>query len=153
MNRKNAAFALVELLIVVTIIGILAALVIPQFTEASYEAKNSALSSDLHTLRSQCELFKLQHQHRYPHQMPGVTDGPTFMAVLMGKTNSDGTTTGTPAFGPYLKEWPTNEFVVGAAGGQLTLGNTAGLAGCTTGWYFDITQGKMSAGDPAHRGL
>jgi prepilin-type N-terminal cleavage/methylation domain-containing protein len=47
MERKG--FTLVEILIVVIILGILAAIVVPQFTEAGSDAKVSALSSDLVT--------------------------------------------------------------------------------------------------------
>ena len=54
--RANRGFTLVEILIVVVILGILAAIVIPQFTEASTEAKLSSLCSDLQTIvrRSSC---------------------------------------------------------------------------------------------------
>ena len=50
-NRKG--FTLVEILIVVIILGILAAIVIPQFTSASSDARQSSLTSQLQTLRSQ----------------------------------------------------------------------------------------------------
>ncbi|MEM9111640.1 MAG: prepilin-type N-terminal cleavage/methylation domain-containing protein, partial [Planctomycetota bacterium] len=51
MVRKG--FTLVEILIVVVILGILAAIVIPQFTNASEAAKASSVLSQLQTLRSQ----------------------------------------------------------------------------------------------------
>ena len=41
-NRVSKAFTLVEILIVVVILGILAAIVIPQFTNASQEAQTVA---------------------------------------------------------------------------------------------------------------
>jgi len=64
--RKSKAFTLVEILIVVIILGILAAIVIPQFTNASQDARKSSLVSQLQTLRSQIELFKLQHGDTLP---------------------------------------------------------------------------------------
>ena len=65
--RKNSGFTLIEILIVVIILGILAAIVIPQFTNASNDARNSSLASQLQTLRSQVELFKLQHNETLPN--------------------------------------------------------------------------------------
>ena len=46
-KRKNSGFTLVEILIVVVILGILAAIVIPQFSQASNEARESSLKSNL----------------------------------------------------------------------------------------------------------
>ena len=60
-TRAPRGFTLVEILIVVIILGILAAIVIPQFTNASQNARESSLQSTLQTLRSQIQLYKLQH--------------------------------------------------------------------------------------------
>ncbi|MHC4171078.1 MAG: type II secretion system protein [Planctomycetota bacterium] len=64
--KARSGFTLVEILIVVVILGILAAIVIPQFTEASTEAKTSSLMTDLQTMRSQIELYKIQHNDDLP---------------------------------------------------------------------------------------
>lgn len=60
-KRVRRAFTLIEILIVVVILGILAAIVIPQFTDASQEASASNLASQLQTIRSQVELFNVQN--------------------------------------------------------------------------------------------
>ena len=62
MRNRNAqrAFTLIEILIVVVILGILAAIVIPQFTDASQEAQRSSVVSQLQTIRGQVELFRVQ---------------------------------------------------------------------------------------------
>ena len=66
--RRNIkrGFTLVEILIVVIILGILAAIVIPQFTNASQDARRSSLASTVQTVRSQIELYKLQHGDQLP---------------------------------------------------------------------------------------
>src|SRR5260221_2459627 len=63
-NRRG--FTLVEILIVVVILGILAAMVIPKFANASGEAKRNSLSSSLQALRGQIELYMLQHGDAAP---------------------------------------------------------------------------------------
>ena len=59
-NQSRKAFTLIEILIVVVILGILAAIVIPQFTDASDQANVASIKSQLQTLRSQIELFRVQ---------------------------------------------------------------------------------------------
>jgi general secretion pathway protein G len=109
--KTKSGFTLVEILIVVVILGILAAIVIPQFTEASTEAKTSSLVSDLQTIRSQIELFKIQHNDLYPGQADAASDivPATFVTDLTGQT-----TVGTKTFGPYLQKMPSNQFVNGS---------------------------------------
>jgi general secretion pathway protein G len=60
-HRSSRGFTLIEILIVVVILGILAAIVIPQFTDASQEAAASNLRSQLQTIRSQIELYNVQN--------------------------------------------------------------------------------------------
>ena len=61
--RKTArkAFTLIEILIVVVILGILAAVVIPQFTNAADDANDASVRTQLQTLRSQIELYRAQN--------------------------------------------------------------------------------------------
>src|SRR3990170_4630767 len=101
-------FTLVEILIVVIILGILAAIVIPQFTNASEDARESALVSQLQTLRSQLELYKLQHRDNYPTDT-GASDGAWNWDLLTQITDEDGAafvagTSTTGPFGPYLQD-------------------------------------------------
>jgi general secretion pathway protein G len=139
----KAGFTLVEILIVVVILGILAAIVIPQFTEASTEAKTSSLMSDLQTVRSQVELYKVQHNDALPG---GGT--ASFTEALTGKTDIDGDVAAAGEYGPYLQTIPTNPFnddddvrIDGAEAGANT-----------DGWRFDATDpnsGAFQADDSA----
>lgn len=146
---KNSAFTLVEILIVVIILGILAAIVIPQFTEASNDARESALQSDLQTVRSQLELYKVQHLERYPNQISTVsTDSDKFIEQLTSRTDANGTV-GTDAatypYGPYLQKFPTNAFVT-TSSQAISFGTADPATGDgTTGWYFNTSTGKLSA--------
>ncbi|MGB9497998.1 MAG: type IV pilin protein [Dissulfuribacterales bacterium] len=60
-------FTLVELMIVVAIIGILAAIAIPQFAKYRQRAFNSAALSDARNLRTECESFYAEWFH-YPDE-------------------------------------------------------------------------------------
>jgi general secretion pathway protein G len=153
---KSKGLTLIEIMIVVIILGILAEIVIPQFLESSNDARASALQSDLQTVRTQLEIYKTQHLERYPHEIEAVGAKPTlWIAQLTSRTDRDGNvmpSDGKPAsypFGPYLKKFPTNEFITDAtAGGNVTFG-TAAPPPCDgkTGWYVNTTTGKFSAND------
>jgi general secretion pathway protein G len=112
VRSNNKGFTLVEILIVVIILGILAAIVIPQFSNASTDAKKNSLTSQLQTMRSQFELYKLQHNDQLPvnFQADGtVTD----WGQMTGQTTVAGTvvaapTAGDVVYGPYLQQTPSN---------------------------------------------
>ena len=147
---RNQGFTLVEILIVVIILGILAAIVIPQFSSASNDARESALASDLQTLRSQLELYNIQHLDHYPDVQStdaGVTwaaDNGNFVIRMTGKTDEYGQTTGT-TFGPYMQKFASNAF----NGLNTVRVDGAGAGAGTDGWHFDTTNGRLSPDDNA----
>ena len=59
-RQLKRAFTLIEILIVVVILGILAAVVVPQFTNAANDANDAAVRSQQQTLRGQIELYRAQ---------------------------------------------------------------------------------------------
>src|SRR5688500_10558540 len=67
-------FTLIEILIVVIILGILAAIVVPHFTNAGKEAKHTALVTIVQNVRSQVALYKLQHNDQLPNIVGNAAD-------------------------------------------------------------------------------
>jgi general secretion pathway protein G len=72
-TRVNRAFTLVEILIVVVILGILAAIVVPQFTNASEDAQVGNVESQLQTIRAQIELYRVRNNGNYPPSLDAGT--------------------------------------------------------------------------------
>ncbi|MCP4249757.1 MAG: prepilin-type N-terminal cleavage/methylation domain-containing protein [bacterium] len=54
--RQDGAFTLVEVLIVVVVLGILAAIVVPQFSDASTDAMASALQTNVSSIQTQLDI-------------------------------------------------------------------------------------------------
>ena len=114
LNRQ--AFTLVEILIVVLILGILAAIVLPRFSNASAIARASMLADDLRIIRMQLEVFKAQHigvPASYPNGDPtAVPTEAAFIAHMTQASNvySETAAPNTPGYdyGPYLREVPEN---------------------------------------------
>lgn len=74
-RRWSKAFTLVEILIVVVILGILAAIVIPQFTRASEDAQVGNVETQLQTIRSQLELYRVRNNGQPPSLGSGANSG------------------------------------------------------------------------------
>ena len=138
-TRTRSAFTLIEILIVVIILGILAAIVIPQFSGASDDARTSSVMTQLQTLRSAVELYKLQHLDQYP-TTDGTADADNWSwDLLTQKTTEDGSTTNGD-LGPYLQSIPLN---------PLTKSSDVTDAAATgKGWVLK-TDGKILAIDKA----
>lgn len=129
------AFTLVEILIVVVILGILAAVVIPQFSDAAETAKASSLVSQLQTVRSQIELYMIQHNGNYPSLGSNWNQ-------LTQTTNIAGATSGSD-FGPYLQKSPINPFENSSS---VDEGESAlGTAASGVGWVYNPDNGQIKA--------
>ncbi|MEM9883756.1 MAG: prepilin-type N-terminal cleavage/methylation domain-containing protein [Planctomycetota bacterium] len=145
-SLKAQGFTLVEILIVVVILGILAAIVIPQFTSASEAAKASSIQTQLQTIRSQIELYQIQHNGDYP-ALTAATDGTAWHA-LTETSDVDNTikTDGTGDFGPYMQKAPVNSFT-GESDLVITTAaaGTMGAASKDIGWLYNSTTGQIKA--------
>ena len=132
INRTRRGFTLVEILIVVIILGILAAIVIPQFTNASTSARANSTISQLQTLRSQIQLFKLQHNDSLPDLVTNQWN------QLLSTTNIAGTVDSSAAglYGPYLQTTPRNSL--------NNYSTVAAAAGANVGWIYGGTTGSTA---------
>lgn len=144
MRKKG--FTLVEVLIVVAILGIMAAIVLPSFQGNVAQAKESASKNNLAILRAHIELYKLQH-NGYP---PGYVNGSgtsvgvlelqfTRTTTVAGLAHSTSTIPTDPfLYGPYVRRIPPNAYnnlsniIFVAEGTEFS----AAADGASSGWLY-----------------
>lgn len=166
-------FTLVELLIVVIILAILAAIVVPQFASTTNDARDSAADSTLTGLRAAIDLYYQQHNNTYPGSVTavptaacagtsgagvatggaGATATVAFMEQLSRYTDAAGgvcsiSDTTNHRFGPYLKksDIPTDPYVIISALEIVAAGDlnmTASADPGPGGFKFDSATGKV----------
>lgn len=139
--KVRGGFTLVEILIVVVIMAVLAATIIPQFSDSTKDAKISSVKFNLQTLRQQIQLYKSQHDGKLPSAS---------LTELTSKTNVGGSV-GTGAlfpYGPYVKDIPTNAFTNSKT--IKTITNDPAVSGdvtTTDGWLYNATTGALFIND------
>ena len=112
-SQQDKGFTLVEILIVVIILGILASILIPQFSSATEEARDNMLKEDLRNIRTQMSIYTLQHKDIPPGLDASFSpDAELFNDHLTGFSDINGNTseerTNQFCFGPYLSAIPEN---------------------------------------------
>jgi general secretion pathway protein G len=92
---RSRGFTLIELMVVLVIMGVLAALIVPNIIGRTDEARQTAAKTDISTIMQALKLYKLDNGI-YPTQQQGL-------AALVGKPQTP------PAPGnwkPYLEKLP-----------------------------------------------
>src|SRR5438105_11003294 len=125
-KHGRSAFTLIEILIVVIILGILAAIVIPQFAGASQDARTQSLRSTVQTLRSQIALYKLQHGDTLPDL---TANSGSNWTLLTATSTYQGTTVG-----PYMQAVPANSLNQSSV---VVNGDGSAAAGPACGFVYD----------------
>ena len=91
------AFTLIELMVVLVIIGVLAALIVPNVLERADDARSMAARTDVNNLMQALKLYKLDNQ-RYPSAEQGL-------GALIAKPTQGPI---PPNWKPYLDKLPND---------------------------------------------
>ncbi len=132
-NRVSKAFTLVEILIVVVILGILAAIVIPQFTNASQDAQIGNVETQLQTIRSQIELYRVRNNGQYPG-----------LGAFANENGWGDNTENGMIQANYLRSVPINPRT-GTSTIVLSADPGVTVATGDAGWWFDAATGNFGA--------
>jgi general secretion pathway protein G len=117
-RATSDGFTLVEVLIVTVLIGVLAAIVVPSFSNSTTPAKESALATDLQLFRRFILIYKAHHLEVGPGYSNGDTtaspseDAFVAQATMASKANGQTAAAGTAGYerGPYMQRIPINPF-------------------------------------------
>jgi len=128
MDYARRGFTLIEILIVVVILGILAAVVVPRFANATSEASEKATFHELQKVRRVIDVYRV----RNADALPTVEEGDGTWGSLLNNQ--------------YLKTAPVNAWVGGANGGVIAFGEGPDDAYHTDyGWIYDPDTGRVWA--------
>lgn len=130
LNRKSRAFSLVELLIVIIIIAVLAAVAIPRFANSTTRSKESALRANLKLFRNAVELFKAD-TGVYPAQLSDLV-AASAPASGLDAAGSSVSIIAADWKGPYLNSLE-NDPISGAAFTYSTTSPTVGKVTSSAG--------------------
>ncbi len=142
-------FSLLELIIVVVIIGILAAIAIPRMSRGAKGADEGALKGNLAVLRNAIELYRAEHGGNWPAGTAAeVTAQLTEYSDNQGVTNATKDVATGKIYGPYLKAVPP--LPLGSKKGDNTISVVSGAADVppsadTAGWWYNSATGEVRA--------
>lgn len=93
LSTRHRGFTLIEIMVVVVIMGILAALVVPKLMGRTGDARIVAAKQDISTMMGALKLYKLDNMH-YPNTEQGLQ-------ALISK----------PTSGPSANGWKTGGYI------------------------------------------
>src|SRR5262249_44355732 len=134
-DKARRAFSLVEMVMVMTIIGMLSSMAIPRISRGASGASDATLAGDLAVIRRAINIYWAEHTSVFP----GAT-APRFVAQMTQYSDGQGSTSPSRStvfqYGPYLMRVP-----------PCPIGENAGSASILIDATNSPPQAKASTGD------
>ena len=134
--RVQSGFTLVEILLVVVLLAILAAVLIAQFANVSRDGKKSALVDQIRSIRAQIALYKMQHGDTNP-----ALSGSDWTALTQQSTHLG------RLYGPYFYSIPMNSMNqysdIAVVAADVNAGDP--VAGANIGFVYNSSNGYIWA--------
>ncbi|MFH0982680.1 MAG: hypothetical protein V2A79_14240 [Planctomycetota bacterium] len=152
-HPRRRSFSLLELVLNTIIIGMLAGIAVPRFSQAAQSAKAKTMAATITRVRNAVEHYYAEHG-RYPGYVPGTgaPDGEWFVNQLTRYSDAQGNVSETLAYpfiyGPYLRApFPKNLLnelnTVRAVATKMTI-----VPADSTGWKAVLSTGEFTPNSP-----
>lgn len=144
LSMRRRAFSLIELVIVVVIIGIIAAIAIPRMSRGATAAAENSLKANLSLMRNALELFQTENGGNYPASAD-IVNALTKWSDGNGGVSGAATRPSTHPYGPYIKEIP--KLGIGANKDSNTIATSAGAG---VAWVYANNDFKANTGNATY---
>jgi len=134
---KKKAFTLIEIMIVIILLGILAAMLLPYFRSPAEDTTIASTKTDLQTVRFLLQLYRVQHSSIYPENMD-------LMTTTTSVDGKKGTGPDYP-YGPYIQAVPINQYLNKNTVLTVPSMTDSNPKDSSTGWYYNPTTGAFRA--------
>jgi general secretion pathway protein G len=145
---REIAFSLVELVIVVVIIGIIAAIAVPRMSQAVEGADLAALGGDLAAMRTALDLYTIDHGGNYPGSLVAIARYTSAAGAMSSNPSA------TYKYGPYIRAIPACPIGPrkGATGWAAANANppTVVSGSAAVGWLYHAASGGVWVNDIDH---
>ena len=81
-RKRSGGFTLIELMIVIAIIAILAAILVPNFIRARAQGQFTACKSNLKNIATALEMYSTDAQGRYPTALSLLSSGEKYLKTI-----------------------------------------------------------------------